>query len=88
MDVPTVSADALEAQFEAMFPTFEAATGWRMEGKYPPLDPALEAELRRFFQPYNAALQRYLGRHLGWDDGPRAAPLPGVDVTAAAPKPR
>ena len=71
--IPTSSTSAAaaaaspEALFESYFPLFESATGWRMEGKYAPMEAQLAAELRGFFAPYNAALMHYLGRELaGW----------------------
>jgi hypothetical protein len=34
---------------------------------YPPMDPAIRAELSEFFRPHNEALYELLERDLGWD---------------------
>jgi hypothetical protein len=36
----------------------------RKQFKYPPMDPALRAELERYYEPYNTALAAWLGRDL------------------------
>ena len=58
--------DALNATFiDTAYPKFERS-GWRLDGNYGPMDPALEGRLRAFFAPYNAALFEYLGRTFDW----------------------
>ena len=62
----TISEAVVKARFDALYPSFEKVTGWRMKGDYGPMDAALERQLVAFFAPYNAALYRYLGADLGW----------------------
>ena len=61
------TSEALEAAFEELFPTFESTTGWRMEGNYDPMSAHVKRRLRQFYEPYNIALQHFLGRELHWE---------------------
>jgi hypothetical protein len=45
--------------------------------KYPPMDAATEQWLRDYFAPYNAKLERMLGRDMQW--GPSRKPAPATD---------
>lgn len=60
-DIPALISELIDTAY----PKFERS-GWRLDGDYPPMDPAIEARLRAFYAPYNAALFEYLGYTLPW----------------------
>ena len=55
-----LTAQQLDSAIADEYEAF-ARTGWVIAGDYAPLPPALRADLRDFFRPYNAALQEALG---------------------------
>ncbi len=56
----TSSADSVAQLLEAVYPQFGPRTGWRLDGDYQTMEPALSAKLRAFFAPYTRALLAYL----------------------------
>ena len=62
--IPDVAA-LLATIIDSIYPKFERS-GWRLDGDYPPMDPAIDAQLRAFFAPYNSALYEYLGTTYKW----------------------
>jgi hypothetical protein len=72
--LPRLNASALAgadlaALVDAAYPTFGAKTGWRMDGEYEPMEPAVREQLRELYAPHNRALFEYLGvpPFEGWD---------------------
>ena len=62
-----MSADELHRQsayigaaVDRFFPTFESSSGWQLQSAYSPLPSNLQAELTRFFKPYNNLLSQLL----------------------------
>ena len=45
---------------ETVYPQFGPRTGWRLDGDYEPMPPALRSRLEGYFAPYNRALFAYL----------------------------
>ena len=68
--------DELAQRISEELPSFQRTSGWRLAGDYAPLSPRARAVLRRFFDPFDAALEAVLGMRVPW----RAeSPLPKVN---------
>ncbi len=74
---PAPPEAAVAQLLETVYPQFGPRTGWRLEGDYEPMAPALRSRLQEYFAPFNRALRAYLeedvAREIEADWAPRAA---------------
>ena len=60
--------DSITRAVKKYFPVFEKHTGWRLHGKYEPMEHKHAQRLMRYFQPFNEMLFALLGeRFTEWE---------------------
>lgn len=65
-DFASTTEESMGEHFARLYPRFEDASGWALQGGYEPIPKDVEAELAAFYRPYNRALEAMLGVKTGW----------------------
>jgi len=65
-DYSAVTENEIGEHFNRLYPRFEDASGWSLQGGYDAIPSDVATELAAFYAPFNRALERMLGRPTGW----------------------